>query len=203
MKHLCLSLLCFLSGWSSLSAQPSEEAFFELNLSYDTIGLEESLTLNYILHNTQAMGQFTPPNFTNGQLVTGPMVSQSMSSINGHVTRRCTYTYVLKPEQLGILLLPATAIETEAGWLELSEQTVVVVAETPARPFQEQQPMVQRSPFDHPFFQQQGITPQQDLDRLKQLLETPSVQQNPLEFQLELPVEPAPKRKKKRKTYRI
>ena len=187
-------------------AQPSEDASFELNLSYDTIGLEETVTLNYVLHNTQAVGQFTPPNFTNGQLVAGPMVSQSMSSINGHVTRRCTYTYVLKPEQLGLLFLPATAIETEAGWLELSEQTIVVVAETPARSFQEQQPMVQRSPFDHPFFQEQGITPQQDLERMKQLFDEPRRPQNPLEFQLELPVEPvqpAPKPKKKRKTYRI
>lgn len=206
MKHFSLFLLCLLGGLGAAWAQPSEGASFELNFSYDTIGLEETLTLNYTLHNTQAVGQFTLPNFTNGQLVAGPMVSQSISSINGHVTRKCTYTYVLKPENLGLLFLPATTIETEAGWLDLPEQTVVVVADPPTRPYQEQNPMVQRSPFDHPFFQQQGITPQQDFQRLKRLMEEPFEWDSPLEFQLEipnLPTEPAPKRKKERKTYRI
>lgn len=206
MKHFGLFLLFFLGGLAAAWAQPSEGASFELNYSYDTIGLEENLTLNYVIHNTQVVGQFTPPNFSNGQLVAGPMVSQSMSSINGHVTRKCTYTYVLKPEQLGLLFLPATTVETEEGWLDIAEQTVVVVAETPSRPYQEQNPMVQRSPFDHPFFQHQGMNPQQDLERLKRLMEEPLDWDSPLEFQLEipnLPAEPAPKRKKERKTYRI
>lgn len=184
-------------------AQPSEDASFELNLSYDTIGLEESLTLNYVLHNTKAVGQFTPPSFTNGQLVAGPMIGQSMSSINGHVTSSYTYTYVLQPQKVGFLFLPAATIETEAGWLNIPEQTVVVVAETPTRSFQEQHPMVQRSPFDHPFFQHQNINPQQDLERLEQLLKQPFELNTPLEFQFESPARPAPKRKKERKTYRI
>lgn len=203
MKHVCLSLVCFFIGLTALWAQPSSDASFELNLSYDTIGMDESLTLNYVLHNTQVVGQFNPPSFTNGQLVAGPMISQSMSSINGHVTRSCTYTYVVRPQNLGLLFLPATAIETEAGWLELAEQTVVVVAETPYRAPRNQNPMVQRSPFDHPFFRQEGIQPLQDMERMEQLFNQPFDLKESFDLELEVPTKPAPKRKKERKTYRI
>lgn len=206
MKHLCISLFCFFLGLGALWAQPSSDASFELNLSYDTIGIEESLTLRYVLHNTQAIGQFEPPSFTNGQLVAGPMISQSMSSINGHVTRSCTYTYVIRPENLGLLFLPATTIETEAGWLEIAEQTVVVVEEVPYRPQTNPDPMARRSPFDHPFFRQQGMQPLQDMERMEQFFNQPFDLNAPFDLELELPVEPAkpvPKRKKERKTYRI
>ncbi len=192
MNHYFFFLLYFLGGISAACAQPSEEVSFELQVAYDTVGLEETITLNYIINNTKLLEEFTPPSFNQAQLVAGPSITQSMSFINGVQTSSSTYTYLIKPQQLGLLFLPAMTVETRAGWLELAERTVVVVAETPKRPSQVPDPMVQRSPFDHPFFQQQGITPHQDLERLQELLELPNES-----------IKPTPKPKKERKTYRI
>lgn len=194
MKHVCLFLFCFFGGMSAgWAQQPSADVSFELNLSYDTIGLEEMLTLNYVLHNTKLIGNFIPPTIDNIQSMTGPNTSQSYSSINGNTTTSVTYTYFIQPQQLGLLFLPAVSVETQAGILEVAERTVVVVAEAPTRPFSPAAPSMSRSPFDHPFFQQQGIRPQEDVERLQELFQQP----------LDRPSETAPKPKKERKTYRI
>jgi hypothetical protein len=216
MKHFCLFLVALLGGMSALCAQSSESASFELNLSYDTIGIDELLVVEYTIRNAKVLGQFTPPAFENTAAVMGPSTRSQYSMVNGAVSSSQTYTYHLKPQQVGFLFLPAATVETEVGWLEVQEQTVVVANHPPARPEEENvDPMVQRSPFDHPFFQQGHSPfddpffqqherhPQQGMRRLRELLEQPL---NLEQFQFPDGSTPQPtpqKPKKERKTYRI
>jgi len=125
-NQLFLILLGLLAGFSCF-AQEKNNSFF-VEVVYDTIALDEQFKLTFTLKNTKAIASFEPPALEGFQLLAGPMTSQSMSIINGDMTQSMSYTYILKPNNLGIYNIPATSIETEAGIL-LSEDIAIVVVE--------------------------------------------------------------------------
>ena len=123
-NQLFLILLGLLTGFSCVAQEEKSSSFF-VEVAYDTIALEEQFELKFTLKNAKAIASFEPPALEGFQLLAGPMTSQSMSIINGDMTQSMSYTYILKPMDLGVFIIPATTIETETGML-LSEDIAVI-----------------------------------------------------------------------------
>ncbi len=52
------------------------------------------------------------------EVVSGPNVSKSMTIVNGDVSQTSTYTYYLKPVDIGMQYIPPVTVHTEDGVLE-------------------------------------------------------------------------------------
>ena len=80
---------------------------FNVEVSNNKVGLNESFEITFILNDNGK--KFTPPPFSDFQILRGPSKSSSTSIINGALSQEMSYTYVLKPKKTGVFtILPAT-----------------------------------------------------------------------------------------------
>ena len=114
---LLFSLLC-----CSLSAQQAE---LSVTISKNKLGLNERLKVEFSI-NKQGGDHFTPPKFKDFKLVAGPSQSVSQSWINGRVTFSQSYTYILKPNRKGELIIEAASIELNGDIINSKMMKVVV-----------------------------------------------------------------------------
>lgn len=166
-NQVFLILLGLVAGFSSF-AQQNSDISFSVQVAYDTVGLEEQLEVKYTLSNTKAVANFETPAFNGFQLLAGPMTSQSMSIINGNMTQSVSYTYYVKPTELGAFNIEAASIETEEGTLVTDDMAVIVVEEinrprfnSPSNAFSD--PFF-NSPFSNDPFFNQGADPRKRMD---------------------------------------
>lgn len=194
-KQLFLILFGLLTGFSCFAQEEKRTTFF-VEVIYDTIALDEQFELKFTLKNGKIIERFEPPALEGFQLLAGPMTSQSMSIINGDKTETMSYTYILKPTDLGIYNIPATSIETETGTL-LSDDHAIVVVESIEHPKRE-------DPFsnafqNNPFFNQER-NPRQGMDHMLKNFDD-MFKTAPPEYYFKPP--PREKPKKKEKVYKI
>jgi len=203
-NQLFLILLGLLTGFSCFAQEEKVSTFF-VEVAYDTIALDEQFELKFTLKNTKAIAAFEPPALEGFQLLAGPMTSQSMSIINGDMTQSMSYTYILKPNDLGIYIIPSTSIETETGIL-LSDDVAIVVVEEIEHPKRDnsfnnafQDPFQNNPFFNDPFFNQEK-NPRQGMDDMLKNFDD-MFKTLPPEYQLK--PSPTEKPKKKEKVYKI
>lgn len=203
-NQLFLILLGLLTGFSCFAQEEKNSTFF-VEVAYDTVALEEQFELKFTLKNGKTTGRFEPPSLDGFQLLAGPMTSQSMSIINGDMTQSMSYTYIVKPTDLGVFNLPAASIETETGILVSEDLAIVVVPEIerPKRhdPFNNAfQDPFENNPFFNDPFDNQRRNPREEMDNMlknfNDMFQTlpPEYYQQP---------SPAKKPKKKEKVYKI
>jgi hypothetical protein len=155
MKKLSLIFIYFYAV-CSLFAQ--KEATFKMQISSDTVGLEGTLEVQFILENAK-MKKWMPPSFE-GFEVQGPSTSNMMSMVNGDVTQKTIYTYYLIPRETGTYKIGKATANTEGGDMTTEETNVVVLKDyvAPKKPRN-------RSFFDDDdddlFFRRQPSRPQQ------------------------------------------
>ena len=209
-NQLFLILLGLLTGFSSF-AQQDKAASFSVEIAYDTVGLEEQIEVKYTLKNTKAVAPFATPAFDGFQLLAGPMTSQSMSIINGDMTQSISYTFILKPTDLGVYNIISTSIETEEGVLITDDVALIVVEKVdrprynnPSNAFQD--PFSNHPFFDDPFFNQR-IDPRQQMEEMRKnfdrmfRMEPPNYDPNGPKAPNQAPGKKKPK--KKEKVYKI
>lgn len=109
LKTYCLliSLLCASVIW----AQDDEGVVFEMKASAESLGVNEKLRLDFVMN--QDGDNFNPPDFSGFMLIMGPTQSISSSWINGKRTYSKTYTYILKPTDLGTFKVGQASIEID------------------------------------------------------------------------------------------
>jgi hypothetical protein len=90
-------MLVMLSGNQLLFAQ---ELRFTASVNKTEVGTGEPFEVSFSVNGNGE--NFTPPNFSGFQLVSGPNVSNSMTSINGNTTVSISYSYVLLPVKEGV-----------------------------------------------------------------------------------------------------
>ena len=91
--------LCFVKGVFSQE--------FKVELGENKVGLNESFEISFVLNDSGK--DFSPPPFSDFQILRGPSKSSSTSIINGDMSQELTYTYVLKPKKIGVFtILPAS-----------------------------------------------------------------------------------------------
>jgi hypothetical protein len=207
MKNLILLILLGLITNFSSFAQQDKEISFSIEVAYDSVGLEEQLEVKYTLKNTKALGFFETPIFEGFQLLAGPMTSQSMSIVNGDMTQSTSYTFILKPIDLGIFMIPATSIDTKEGLFMTEEIALVIVKEinhprinNPSNAFQD--PFSNNPFFNDPFFNQE-MNPRDMMKDFDQMfkMEPPSNFEDGLKDPNKAPSKK--KSKKKEKLYKL
>ncbi len=123
MKKTILLLMLFFGV--ALSAWAQKEAVFKIETSGDTVGLDGTLEVKYILQNA-AGKKLNPPDFE-GFSAGGPSISTRVSMYNGVTEQSQTYIYYLKPAAVGVFTIKPATMETDDGALTCEPVKVNVV----------------------------------------------------------------------------
>ncbi len=77
----------------------------------DTMFQDEVVKVELLIENTQ--GRYTPPTFEGFRIIGGPNTSSSFTMINGVVSQKKSYTYMLLPELTGDITIGTASLQTE------------------------------------------------------------------------------------------
>jgi hypothetical protein len=171
-------------------------------------------TVSFTLENAEG-ANFMPPAFDEFEVASGPNTSSSMSIMNGQVSQKVTYTYYLRPRDIGNYFIEPASIESDEGVLETLPREVIVLPNPDGiiqQPQQRTQPFnfnmdgFSGSPFFGPDMKMEGM---EDLQKLFPSLE--ELQKNMQEFfprldlipQEEEGAKPGEKTKRKRKKFKM
>ncbi len=118
-----LIILILLAGYN-LSAQS-----FKASVDRTTIGLGQNLQVDFTFSNgdLNQLSGFTPPNFSNANLLSGPNESRSMQIINGQVSGSLTYSFIIHPSKIGKLRIGSASIKYKGKKLTSNSISVNVV----------------------------------------------------------------------------
>ena len=105
-QHLISRLLLCLIFLVSVNIQ--SQISFDAKVSKKRLGLNERLRVDFVMNENG--DDFTPPPFTNFQIVSGPQQSVSRSWVNGVRSFSKTYTYFLTPKRKGKVTLGQAVI---------------------------------------------------------------------------------------------
>ena len=100
-QHLISRLLLYLIFLVSVNIH--SQISFDAKVSKKRLGLNERLRVDFVMNENG--DDFTPPPFTNFQIVSGPQQSVSRSWVNGVRSFSKTYTYFLTPKRKGKVTL--------------------------------------------------------------------------------------------------
>lgn len=120
-KSNSLILLLFLS--INLFAQDIK---FEVSVSTDSVLMDNYFELSFQLENVSG-NNFSAPTFEDFDVVGGPNQSMMTSYVNGAMSQSLSYTYYLKPKDIGNYFIGPASIETEDGVLETQPIEILVV----------------------------------------------------------------------------
>lgn len=100
---------------------------FKLIIDKKKLGLNEVLTLEFIVKNDQAQN-FTPPDFKNFNIIEGPKLNVSNSWVDGERSYSKSYTYGLMPSRLGIIKIGIATIKISNQIYQTVPSTVEVTS---------------------------------------------------------------------------
>lgn len=123
------TLLVFGFLLSSIMLFAQNETRFTVSVSTDSILLGNTVEVKFTLEGSSG-SNFAPPLFNGFTVVSGPNTSTSMSFTNGQMMQRISYTYYLKPNDIGNYYIEPASVETAQRVLE-SEPIEVMVYPNP------------------------------------------------------------------------
>ncbi len=97
---------------------------FEVQLSQNKVGLNETFEISFILDDSGK--SFSPPPFSDFQILRGPSKSSSTSVINGSFTQELRYSYVLKPKKTGVFTILPASIKVNGKTIGTNPVTIQV-----------------------------------------------------------------------------
>ena len=89
----------------------SSQVKFDVSVSKSKLGLNERLRVDFVMN--QNGDNFSPPKFSNFQVIGGPNQSIKTSYVNGERNFSKTYSYFLKPLKKGRLKITQASIEID------------------------------------------------------------------------------------------
>jgi len=118
--YIYTTLIAFLLSISCMA----QESTFELNISSDSILLGNFVELSFTAVNIE--GEFEGPDLSMFNVVGGPNISSSVSSINGDVRRQITYSYYIEPMDIGSYTIPPAYLSMGETGMETAPQSIEV-----------------------------------------------------------------------------
>jgi oxygen tolerance protein BatD len=123
MKKLLYSIaFCFVIN----SAFAQQEVNFRMEVSNDSILLGNYFEVKFILENASG-SQFEPPSFEGFTVIGGPNQASTFSMMNGKVSQSLSYSYYLKPQDIGSFYIEPASIKVGNEILETMPKKVLVV----------------------------------------------------------------------------
>lgn len=128
IKSGYFNLLVLLLCANALFAQ---EARFTVSVSKTQVGTGEPFEITFSLNSNG--DRFTPPNFSEFQLLSGPNESTSMSSINGTTSESLSYSYDLVAVKEGTFVIGPAYIAVNGRRLSTTAIKITVVKGQPVQ----------------------------------------------------------------------
>jgi BatD DUF11 like domain len=85
----------------------AQDMSFVATVTANKVGTQNQFQVEYKLNNAARFEGFVQPNLSNFNVVAGPVMSSSFSSINGSAQSSRSYTFVLQPKAPGKFMVPA------------------------------------------------------------------------------------------------
>lgn len=124
MKQLFVCALML--GALVLAEAQESDPKFTLTLSSDSILLGNYFIAKFTLENAEG-SNFLPPQFEHFEIVAGPNQSSEFNMINGVVSQKLSYTYYLKPFDIGNFYIEPATIDAADQVLESDPYEVMVL----------------------------------------------------------------------------
>lgn len=96
----------------------------KVEVSADTVSIGELVELTYTIENGK--GQFRPPDLSLLPVISGPNTSSSMVYQHGKMSTTQSYSYILRPDKAGDLLIPEASYAMESDTIHLKPLTIRV-----------------------------------------------------------------------------
>lgn len=130
MKKL-INLSCFLMLFIFPSQAESiqDEPQFSVTVSNSSVLLGNYIEVTFTLKNSGG-SKFEAPQFEGFDIVGGPNQSSSFSMMNGVTTQSISYTYYIKPKDIGNLYVEPAFIDADGKTLE-TQPIEILVLENP------------------------------------------------------------------------
>lgn len=135
------SLLSILLLFSTLLFAQTK---FVATASKTNVGVGEQFEVDFTMNASGT--RFTPPNFNNFQVLSGPNMASDMTSVNGATTLNITYSYILTAAKEGTFKIDAAAIVINGHTLISGSLKITVKGSAP--PVQNQ-PQQAAAPVDN------------------------------------------------------
>ena len=103
----------------------AQEVSFKSIVSKNRLGLNERLRITFSI-DKQGGDDFTPPDFKNFKVLSGPMQSTNFSYVNGKQSFEQSYTYTIQPNRKGIFTIPSASIEFNGNIIKTNTIKVTV-----------------------------------------------------------------------------
>jgi hypothetical protein len=92
----------------------------------DTMYQDEVIKVEFLLDNLT--GNFKAPDFIGFRIVSGPNTSSSFSMINGEVSQKKSYSYVLVPQSIGSQLIGKAIVQNDEGLVSTEPLEIYVLS---------------------------------------------------------------------------
>lgn len=102
---------------------------FTASVDNTTVGSEDQFVVSFTFSGQDINGlkNFTPPQWKDFLVLSGPNQSSSMQIINGAVSASLTYSYYLRPRTTGTFTIPSASIEQSGKTYKTEPLTITVV----------------------------------------------------------------------------
>ncbi len=117
---------CSLFCMAIVAASAQENARFTVEVSSDSVLFGNYLQVQFTLENASGT-DFQPPAFDEFEVLNGPNMASNFSMMNGQVSQSITYTYYLKPREVGNYYIHPASIKAGNKVLETTALEVLVV----------------------------------------------------------------------------
>jgi len=116
------SLICL----AMMTASGQENVRFSVEVSTDSVLFGNYFQVQFTLENASG-SDFRPPAFDEFEVMNGPNMSSSFNMSNGKITQSVTYTYYLKPREVGNYYIHPASIRAGNKIIETDAREVLVV----------------------------------------------------------------------------
>lgn len=105
-----------LSIVSFLCSNPLSGQSFEVTVSTDSVLLGNYIEVSFKVENLE--GSFEAPEITDMEIISGPNTSSSVQIVNGEKSSLLSYSYYIKPNDIGNYTIPPAYLVTDETTLE-------------------------------------------------------------------------------------
>ncbi len=103
----------------------AQNVSFKSVVSKNRLGLNERVRITFTI-NKQGGDNFTPPNFKDFKVLSGPMQATSFSDFNGETSFKMSYSYVIQPKRKGVITIPSASIEFNGNTFKTNTVKITV-----------------------------------------------------------------------------
>lgn len=107
-----------------LVAQESNQ-YVKTFVAQDTVLHGNAFEFRIVIKNMK--GDFTPPTFSDFDVVRGPNISRNMQINNGQMSKESSYTYALRARKIGEIYIEESYFSTSDGVLETQPIAIIVM----------------------------------------------------------------------------